>query len=52
VLIITRKLNQTIKITDDIVIKVVRITGNQVKLGIEAPDHIRVHREESKKAIA
>lgn len=51
-LILTRKLNQTIKITDEIVIKVVRINGNQVKLGIEAPDHIRIHREEIKKITA
>jgi carbon storage regulator len=45
-LILTRKLGEQITIGDDIVIRVVDIKGGQVKLGIEAPRHIEVHREE------
>ncbi|MFH1671936.1 MAG: carbon storage regulator CsrA [Pseudomonadota bacterium] len=45
-LILTRKLGEQITIGDDIVIRVVDIKGGQVKLGIEAPIHIEVHREE------
>jgi carbon storage regulator CsrA len=47
-LIITRKINETIKITDDIVIKVIRVNGCQVKLGIQAPSHIKVERHDKK----
>jgi carbon storage regulator len=45
-LILTRKLGEQITIGDDIVIRVVDIKGGQVKLGIDAPRHIEVHREE------
>jgi carbon storage regulator len=45
-LILTRKLGEKITIGNDIVIRVMDITGTQVKLGIEAPKHIEVHREE------
>jgi carbon storage regulator len=39
-LILSRKVEESIKISDDIVIKIVRISGNQVKIGIEAPAHM------------
>ena len=45
-LILTRKLGEKITIGNDIVIRVMDIKGSQVKLGIEAPKHIEVHREE------
>lgn len=45
-LVLTRTPDQTIYIGDDIIVTVVQVRGNQVKLGIEAPDHIPVHREE------
>ncbi len=45
-LILTRKLGEQITIGDDIVIRVIDIKGTQVKLGIKAPKHIEVHREE------
>ena len=47
-LIITRKINETIKITDNIIIKVIRVNGCQVKLGIQAPSHIKVERHDKK----
>ena len=45
-LILTRKAGQTIRIGDDVSISVVEIRGNQVRLGINAPRSVTVHREE------
>jgi carbon storage regulator len=45
-LILTRKVGESVAIGDDIQISVVEIKGTQVKLGIRAPRDITVHREE------
>ena len=45
-LILTRKLGENIRIGDKIKITILEIKGGQVKLGIEAPPHVAVHREE------
>ncbi|WP_018921999.1 carbon storage regulator CsrA [Salsuginibacillus kocurii] len=45
-LVLTRKTNEAIRIGDDIEIKVVSVEGDQVKLGIEAPRHVDIHRQE------
>ncbi|MFB4472983.1 carbon storage regulator CsrA [Virgibacillus sp. SK37] len=45
-LILTRKKNESIQIGDDIEIKVLGIEGDQVKLGIEAPKSVEIHRKE------
>ncbi len=45
-LILTRKSNEAINIGDDITITILDIRGNQVRIGIEAPADIRVHRKE------
>ena len=45
-LVLTRKLGESIAIDDDIKIVVVQIKGRQVRLGIEAPRETKVHREE------
>jgi carbon storage regulator len=45
-LILTRKLGESITIGDDIKITFLEAKGKQVKLGVEAPTHIAVHREE------
>lgn len=45
-LILTRRPTETIMIGDDITITVLEVRGNQVRLGINAPRHIDVHREE------
>ena len=45
-LVLSRKLNEKIVIDGGIVVTVVKIDRNQVRLGIEAPGHIPVYREE------
>lgn len=50
-LVLTRKLGESIAIDDDIKIVVVQIKGRQVRLGIDAPRHTKIHREEIYLAI-
>lgn len=50
-LILARKLNESIMIGDEIEIVVVEIKGDQVKLGIRAPRNVAVHRTEIYKEI-
>lgn len=45
-LILTRRVNETIKIGDDITLTVFGVNGLQVRIGIDAPKHVEVHREE------
>ncbi|PAQ12986.1 carbon storage regulator [Bacillaceae bacterium SAOS 7] len=45
-LVLTRKTGEAIQIGDDIEITVVSIKGDQVKLGINAPKHVDIHRKE------
>jgi carbon storage regulator len=45
-LVLSRKLNEKIVIDGGIVVTVVKIEGGQVRLGIEAPGHVKVYREE------
>ena len=45
-LVLTRKKNESIVIRDDIVVMVVEIRGDKVRLGIEAPKEVTVHRRE------
>lgn len=50
-LILTRKLGESITIGDDIKIQVLEIKGKQVRLGIQAPKKFSIHREEIYKRI-
>lgn len=45
-LILTRRISEVIKIGDDVNLVVLDVKGNQVKIGIDAPKDIAVHREE------
>lgn len=45
-LVLTRKINESIMISDDIEIIIVSIDGDQVKLGINAPKYVDIHRKE------
>ena len=45
-LILTRRINEMLNIGDDIEVIVLGINGNQVRIGIDAPRDVPVHREE------
>ncbi|EXI61637.1 carbon storage regulator [Mannheimia granulomatis] len=45
-LILTRKIGEVLLVGDDVEITVLNIRGNQVKLGVNAPKEISVHRQE------
>lgn len=50
-LVLKRKVNQSIKIANDIEITILAIEGEQIKIGIEAPKNIEIHRKEVYVAI-
>ena len=50
-LVLSRKKNESIVINDDITIVVVEIRGDKVRLGVEAPKEVPVHRREVFDAI-
>ena len=50
-LIITRRAGEKLMIGDDVVVEILEIVGNQVRVGIQAPQSIRVYREEIWRAV-
>ncbi len=50
-LVLSRKFGETIRINDDITITVVEIRGDKIRLGVEAPKSVPVHRGEVYEAI-
>ena len=45
-LILTRRVGETVRVGDDISLTVLGVKGNQIRVGIEAPRSVAVHREE------
>jgi carbon storage regulator len=45
-LILTRRVGETLVIGDSVTVTVLGVKGGQVRIGIEAPRHVTVHREE------
>jgi len=45
-LVLTRNIGQAIIIDNEIVVRILNTNGNQIKIGVSAPDNISIHREE------
>lgn len=50
-LILTRRVGESLMVGDDITITVLGVKGNQVRIGVDAPKDVAVHREEIYKRI-
>ncbi len=50
-LILTRRVGETLMVGDDVQVTVLSVQGNQVRIGIQAPENVSVHREEIYKRI-
>jgi carbon storage regulator len=45
-LILSRRINETLMVGDDVRVTVLGVNGSQVRIGVQAPRHIPVHRQE------
>ena len=45
-LILTRRVGETLMVGDDVTVTVLGVKGNQVRIGVNAPNEVSVHREE------
>jgi carbon storage regulator len=45
-LVLTRRVDETLMVGDEVTVTVLGVKGNQVRIGINAPEEVAVHREE------
>ena len=45
-MILTRRIGETLMVGDDVKVTVLGVNGNQVRIGVDAPKNVEVHREE------
>lgn len=50
-LVLTRKIGESLVVGDDVVIRVLDIKADVVRIGVEAPRHVKVHRQEVYDAV-
>lgn len=50
-LVVTRKVDESLRIGDSITITIVRVQGDQVRVGIDAPKHVQVLRDDAKRTV-
>ena len=51
-LILTRRVGEVLVVGDDVKITVLSVRGNQIRLGVDAPKNVKVHRQEIYEKIA
>lgn len=51
-LVLTRRAGESVVIGDEVVVTVIEVRGEVVRLGIDAPRHVKVHREEIYRAVS
>ena len=51
-LVLSRKIGERIRIGDNVTLTVVRVQGDKVRLGVEAPSDVSIHREEVHRRLA
>ncbi len=50
-LILTRRIGESLVIGDDVTLTILSIKGNQIRIGIDAPKHVTIHRQEIQNKI-
>ncbi len=50
-LVLTRRIGESLVIGDDVVIRVLDVKGDVVRIGVDAPRHVQIHRQEVYEAV-
>jgi len=50
-LVLTRRIGESLVIGDDVVIRVLDVKGDVVRVGVDAPRHVQIHRQEVYEAV-
>jgi carbon storage regulator len=50
-LVLTRRIGESLVIGDDVIIRVLDVKGDVVRIGVDAPRHVQIHRQEVYEAV-